>query len=72
MIQVPFTVTQGGWSYSDALYYDIVPDSATIEADAQVRFDQWLAVITAPQLSPDELSIEEQIATGVAAVLDSL
>ncbi|MEI6480796.1 MAG: hypothetical protein WCO19_00680 [Candidatus Saccharibacteria bacterium] len=74
LVKVPFTVTQGGWEYSDALYYEqgSVPSANQIQSDAQARFNTWLALITEPPLLPVELPIATQIASEVTDALGSL
>ena len=52
MIKIDFTKTDGVYTLQDALY---LPDDHTltetdIEAMKQQRFDNWLAVITAPEV----------------------
>lgn len=50
MIKIDFTKTDGTYTLQDALYLpdDNVLTEADIEALKQQRFDNWLAVITAP------------------------
>lgn len=61
IINIPFTKTDGVYTLQDALnltqaQIDALGDDG-IEAMKQQRFDNWLAVITAP--SVDEESIPE-------------
>lgn len=51
MITIQFEITQNGYTLKDAL---VLPDNhgmsdAEIEALKQKRFDDWYAIITAPQ-----------------------
>lgn len=52
-MKIDFTMTDGKYSFSDALHLDDDHDlsDAEIEAMKQARFDNWLAIITAV---PDE------------------
>ena len=58
-MKLNFTITQNGFTYSDALSVENeTPEQ--IEAMKQARFDNWYAIITAPtppmQDSQDEVS----------------
>lgn len=60
MIKIDFTKTDGVYTLQDALY---LPDDHTltetdIEAMKQQRFDNWLAVITAPEVPVVEVPVE--------------
>ena len=51
MIKIDFEITQYGHTFKDAI---VLPDDHTltdmeIEAMKQKRFDDWYAIITAPQ-----------------------
>ena len=74
LVKVPFTVSQGGWEYSDALYYDegSIPSASQIQSDAQSRFNTWLALITEPPLLPAEPPIADQIVTEITDALGGL
>ena len=52
MIKIDFTKTDGTYTFQDALY---LPDNhalsdSDIEAMKQQRFDNWVAIITAPEV----------------------
>ena len=58
MIKIEFEVTQNGYSFKDAI---VLPENhnltdTQIEEMKQKRFDDWYAIVTAPQ--PEEV-IEE-------------
>ena len=58
MIKIEFEVTQNGYSFKDAI---VLPENhnlteSQIEEMKQKRFDDWYAIVTAPQ--PEEV-IEE-------------
>lgn len=60
MVKIDFTKTDGTYTLQDALY---LPDDHTltetdIEAMQQERFDNWLAVITAPEVPVEEPPVE--------------
>jgi len=47
MTKIDFTITQHGYTYSDALFVeDETPEQ--IEAMKQARFDNWYKIITTP------------------------
>ena len=50
MIKLDFEMTNGTYTYRDALYLpeDHVLTDEEIEAIKQARFDRWIAAITAP------------------------
>jgi len=54
MIKLDFTITDGKYSFSDALHLDDDPGLSDAELGAmkQSRFDNWIAIITA--LPPEE------------------
>lgn len=46
-MKIDFTITQNGYTYSDALFVeDETPEQ--IEAMKQARFDNWYKIITTP------------------------
>lgn len=52
-VQVKYTVTEGKFNFTDALYYDYnsypsVP-KATIDAQKQARFDAWKIELAKPK-----------------------
>lgn len=56
MIKINFSIDNGTYSFSDALH---LPANHTyteqeIEAMKQARFDNWVAIITAPPPPPEE------------------
>jgi hypothetical protein len=59
-MKIDFTITQNGYTYSDALFVeDETPEQ--IEAMKQARFDNWYTIITTPveNPNPEELISEE-------------
>jgi len=52
MIKIDFTKTDGTYTLQDALYLadDNILSDAEIEAIKQTRFDNWVAIITAPPI----------------------
>lgn len=64
MVQIAFTISEGDFSYSDALWLpaDHTFTEEQIEAMKRERFDNWVAVITNPPPGP---SNEELEASGV-------
>lgn len=57
MITIDFEITQNGYTLKDAI---ILPDDHTmtdflIEAIKQQRFDDWYAIVTAPQVEESEV-----------------
>jgi hypothetical protein len=55
MITIEFEITQNGYTLKDAI---VLPDGtnlpeAEIEAMKQKRFDDWYAIVTAPQPEPE-------------------
>lgn len=62
-IQVRFTVTDQGQTFTDALYFTSEEYAALTERELaemqRARFDAWLALVQAPPLPPVELSPEE-------------
>jgi hypothetical protein len=67
--QVKFTEETKHGKFTDALYYDKLPDEETIAKDAQVRVDNWLASVDAPPVEPTE---EELIARYKQIEIDKL
>ena len=62
MEKIDFTITQNGYTYSDALFVnDETPEQ--IEAMKQARFDNWYKIITTPveNPNPEEVPPEEPI-----------
>jgi len=60
MIKIEFEVTQNGYSLKDAI---VLPENhnlteSQIEEMKQKRFDDWYAIVTAPQ--PEE-TVEESV-----------
>lgn len=55
MPKIDFTLTDGQYSFSDALHLpdDAVYTDEEIEAMKQARFDNWLAIILAPPPEDD-------------------
>jgi len=51
-MKIDFTITQHGYTYSDALFVeDETPEQ--IEAMKQARFDNWYKIITTPVENPN-------------------
>lgn len=59
MPKIDFTITDGKYSFSDALHLDDDHglSDAELEAMKQARFDNWVAIITAvdEEIYPPEL-----------------
>ena len=58
MIKINFSIDNGTYSFSDALH---LPANHTyteqeIEAMKQARFDNWVAIITAPPVEAPEIT----------------
>jgi hypothetical protein len=66
-IQVRFTITEDGKTYSDALYFTEAEHAAATTKqieDAQVaRFNQWKAVVTAPPKEPTDEEKQAEVDT---------
>jgi hypothetical protein len=59
MTKIDFTITQHGYTYSDAIFVeDETPEQ--IEAMKQARFDNWYKIITAPVEIVEEVPQEQQ------------
>jgi hypothetical protein len=59
-MKIDFTITQNGYTYSDALFVeDETPEQ--IEAMKQARFDNWYKIITTVVENPNpEESVPEE------------
>jgi len=58
MIKIDFKIDDGRYSFSDALHLpaDHTYTEQEIEAMKQARFDNWVAVITAPPVEAPEVT----------------
>ena len=65
-VVIRFTVTDGDHNYSDALYFTpaeyALETPETIAAKQKARFDNWLAIVTAPRPEPTEEEKSAQLA----------
>ena len=60
MTKIDFTITQNGYTYSDALFVeDETPEQ--IEAMKQARFDNWYKIITTPVENPNPEEFVEEV-----------
>ena len=61
MIKIDFTKTDGTYTFNDAIWLedDHALSVDDIEAMKQKRFDDWLAIVTAPSLDDVLDTIEE-------------
>jgi hypothetical protein len=60
MKRIPFTITQHGYTYGDALFVeDETPEQ--IEAMKQARFDNWYKIITTPVENPNPEEFVEEV-----------
>lgn len=59
MIKIDFEMTDGTYTYRDALHLEDNHNlsDTEIEAIKQARFDRWLAVITAPPVIEEEPTV---------------
>jgi len=59
MIKIDFEMTDGTYTYRDALYLedDHNLSDVDIEAIKQARFDRWLAAVTAPPVIEEETTV---------------
>lgn len=59
MIKIDFEMTDGTYTYRDALHLedDHTLSEVEIEAIKQARFDRWLAVVTAPPVIYEEPTV---------------
>lgn len=59
-MKIDFTITQNGYTYSDALFVeDETPEQ--IEAMKQARFDNWYKIITTPVENPNPEEFVEEV-----------
>lgn len=60
MTKIDFTITQNGYTYSDAIFVeDETPEQ--IEAMKQARFDNWYKIITTPVENPNPEEFVEEV-----------
>ena len=69
-VVIRFTVREDDHEYSDALYFTPAEYAALTEADIEAmqrqRFDNWLAIVTAPPREPTD----EEKAAQLAALVE--
>ena len=67
MIKIDFTKTDGTYTLQDAIHLPEDHKLTDVEIDAiqQERFDNWVAIITAPEV-PTEIMEEAPVDTTVA------
>lgn len=60
MIKIDFKIDDGRYSFSDALHLPVnhTYTEQEIEAMKQARFNNWVAVITAPPPPPEETNTD--------------
>jgi hypothetical protein len=57
--QVSFKEDTAHGRYSDALYYDNLPDQKTIDDDARKRIDSWITLVETPPVPEIPLTKEQ-------------
>lgn len=45
---LPYSITNGKWTYQDILEYDIVPSQEEIEQEITQKFNDWVAYVETP------------------------